>query len=188
MDKLAAERVTRLIEDVEQGDRRAADKLVPLVYNELKDLARQFMAGERKSHTLGATALVHEAYLRLLGNPDPQWAGQTHFFNAAAEAMRRILVEHARSKAQVKRGGGLARLPLEAVELACEEQVAHIVPIDEAVSRLEAFSPSVGAVVRLRFYAGLTQAETARALGISERTVRREWLYGRAWLKRELGN
>jgi RNA polymerase sigma factor (TIGR02999 family) len=188
MENLVTDRVTRLVEGVQHAEGRGPEELVPFVYDQLKELARQYMGRERKDHTLGTTALVHEAYLRLLGQNDPQWAGRTHFVNAAAEAMRRILIEHARSRGQVKRGGRLKRLPLEAVELASQEQAEHVIPVDEAVTRLEEFSPSVGSVLRLRFYAGLTQKETAEALGISERTVRREWLYGRAWLMRELSH
>jgi RNA polymerase sigma factor (TIGR02999 family) len=165
----------------------AADELLPLVYDDLRDLARQLMAAERKDHTLQATALVHEAYLRVLGSGHVTWSGRTQFFNIAATAMRRILVEHARSWGRLKHGGGFKRVPLAALELARDAQFPELIAIDDAVTRLGECSPSVGAVVRLRFYAGLNQQETAEALGVSERTVRREWTYGRAWLMREMG-
>lgn len=188
MGELLEERVVRLMESAPGDDGRAPAELFPIVYDQLKDLARHLMAGERRDHTLQATELVHEAYLRLLGGRDRSFAGRTHFFNAAAQAMRRVLVDHARSRGEVKHGGRLRRLPLEALELARDDRLSDLLAIDEAMDRLEAFSPSVAAVVRLRFYAGLDQQETAASLGISERTVRREWTYGRAWLMRELGD
>src|SRR5438093_9896948 len=187
MSELLANRVVRGVEGAPEEQSAAAGELFPLIYDQLKDLARHLMAGERKDHTLQATALVHEAYLRLMGGRDVSFAGQTHFFNTAAQAMRRILVDHARSRGQVKHGGKLQRLPLEALELARDDRLADLLAVDEAVTRLETSSPSVAAVVRLRFYAGLDQQATARVLGVSERTVRREWTYGRAWLMRELG-
>jgi len=188
MSELLTDRVVRLIED-SSADGCPAEELFPIVYEQLKELARHLMAGERRDHTLQATALVHEAYLRLLGGRELSFAGRAHFFNAAARAMRRVLVDHARLRAKVKRGGGgLRRLPLQALDLAREDRLPDLLAIDEAMDRLEAFSPAVAAVVRLRFYAGLDQRETAAALGISERTVRREWTYGRAWLSLELDN
>jgi RNA polymerase sigma-70 factor (ECF subfamily) len=186
MDKSAAETVFPA-PDAPTGDTSPAADLFPQVYQQLKDLARHLMVSERKDHTLQATALVHEAYLRLSGGRGAGWEGRTHFFNAAALAMRRVLVDHARSHGELKRGGHLKRLPLEAIELAREDRAADLLAVDEAVTRLEAFSPSVAAVVRLRFYAGLSEREAAEALGMSDRTVRREWTYGRAWLLRELG-
>jgi RNA polymerase sigma factor (TIGR02999 family) len=145
------------------------------------------MALERKDHTLSATALVHEAYLRLVGQGDVPWASRAQFFHAASEAMRRILIEHARGKAQVKRGDGRRRVPLDVLDLASASDFTQVLAINDAVERLEQMSPDVAEVVRLRFYAGLSEAETAQALGMSERTVRREWTYARAWLSRELG-
>ena len=145
------------------------------------------MAGERDGHTLQATALVHEVYLKLLGGDWAPWASRKQFFFAAAEAMRQILIDHARARAGPKRGGGRKRVPLNVLDLAAEDQVLEILAVDEAVSRLEKVSPDVAAVVRLRFYAGLSVEETAEALGISPRTVRREWTYARARLIRELG-
>jgi RNA polymerase sigma factor (TIGR02999 family) len=172
----------------EPGDegKHAASALLPLVYDELKQLARQKMTSERADHTLQPTALVHEAYLRLTGNSNIPWSGQRQFFFAAAEAMRRVLIDHARSRGQIKRGRGRNRIPLNVLEIASDEQLPEILALDEALSRLEKVSPDVAAVVRLRFYGGLTIEETADALGISPRTVKREWTYARARLFREL--
>jgi RNA polymerase sigma factor (TIGR02999 family) len=167
----------------------AASQLLPLVYDQLKDLARQRMAMERRDHTLDATALVHEAYLRLVGEGGDHgpWPSRAHFFRAAAEAMRRILIDHARGKAELKNGGRRHRLPLDVLDLASRADAPDALAIDDAVTRLEQLSPAVAEVVRFRFYAGLSESETARALDVSERTVRRDWTYARAWLSRELG-
>jgi RNA polymerase sigma factor (TIGR02999 family) len=176
--------VSRPLND--EGD-RAAEQLFPQVYTELRNLARRRLADERPGHTLQATALVHEVYLKLLNNNGAAWAGRRQFFFAAAEAMRQILIDHARARAGPKRGGGRKRVPLNVLDLAKDEQVSEILAVDEAISRLEKVSPDVAAVVRLRFYAGLSVDETAEALGVSPRTVRREWTYARARLIRELG-
>ena len=186
MGEVVAEQVTRLLGDAQRGDERAAGELLPLIYEQLRQLAAQRMALERRDHTLEATALVHEAYLRLLGDSDVKWSGRAHFFHAAAEAMRRVLIEHARARAGVKRGGGRRRVPLSVLDLADEEQIPEILALDDAVSRLEKVSEGAAEVVRLRFYAGLSIAETAQAMGVSQRTVEREWACARAWLFREL--
>jgi RNA polymerase sigma factor (TIGR02999 family) len=164
-------------------------ELFALVYEQLKVLARQRMAAERADHTLQATALVHEAYVRLVAGGPGTWVSETQFFFAAAEAMRRILIDHARARDCLKRGGGRRQIPLNNVlDLTSEEHDAsQIMALDDAVSRLEQESAVVASVVRLRFYAGLSVEETARALGVSQRTVKREWTYGRAWLARDLG-
>ena len=181
--------VSRLLSGARDGDSRAAAELFPLVYAELRNLARQRMASERPGHTLQATALVHEAYLKLLGGDKAAWASRKQFFFAAAEAMRQILIDYARARGGLKRGGGKKRLPLNVVDLAADdEQIPQILALDEAISRLEKVSPDVAAVVRLRFYAGLSVEETAEALGISPRTVKREWTYARATLSRELSD
>jgi len=181
--------VTRLLKDVGEGKPHAAEALLPLVYDQLRELARHRMSEERAGHTLQATALVHEAYLRLVGDRPAGWAGRAHFFHAAAEAMRRILIEHARSRGRVKRGGGAERqrVPLSVVDLAAENDAGEILDLDEAICRLDLQSPDVAAVVRLRFYAGLTIEETAEALGISPQSVKRDWAYARAWLFHQLG-
>ena len=186
MGEVAEQQLTRALREAGQGDDNAASQLLPLIYDQLKDLARQRMAMERKGHTLQATALVHEAYLRLIGEGDVPWAGRAQFFRAAADAMRRILIEHARARGRVKRGGGHRRLPLDVVDLATEVDVCEVIALDDAVTRLEKISPGVAEVVRLRFYAGLSEKETAQALGVTDRTVRREWTYARAWLFSQL--
>jgi RNA polymerase sigma factor (TIGR02999 family) len=168
---------------------RPASELFALIYEQLRELARQRMASERVGHTLQATALVHEVYVRLVGGNTVPWVSQTQFYYAAAEAMRRILIDHARLRGGPKRGGDKRHVPLNNVlDLASEEHDAsQILALDDAVSRLDQVSAIVAYVVRLRFYAGLTVEETARALGVSPRTVKREWTYGRAWLARDLG-
>ena len=157
------------------ADLKTAEDLFPLVYEQLRSLARKRMADERAGHTLQATALVHEVYLRLAGNEKARWSDKTQFFFAAAEAMRRILIDYARARGQLKRGGGRRKMPLNVLDLASEAQIPQILALDEAVLRLEEMSPTVAAVVRLRFYAGLSIDEPADALGLSPRTVKREW-------------
>jgi RNA polymerase sigma factor (TIGR02999 family) len=152
----------------------------------LKELARQRMSLERPGHTLQATALVHEAYMRLARAKNVRWAGRVQFYHAAAEAMRRILVEHARARVRVKRGGGAKREPLNLLDLAEEADREEILALDEAIRRLEQHTPEIAAVVRLRFYAGLTVAQTAEALSMGRRSVDRAWSYARVWLYREL--
>jgi RNA polymerase sigma factor (TIGR02999 family) len=178
--------LTRLLGGARNGDGPAAARLFPLVYTQLRNLARQRMADERAGHTLQATALVHEVYLKLLQGGATPWQSRKQFFFAAAEAMRQILIDHARARAGLKRGGGRKRVPLGGVDLATDDQIPEILALDEAVSRLEKVSPDVAAVVRLRFYAGLSVEETAEVLGVSPRTVKREWTYARARLFREL--
>ncbi len=166
-------------------DLKPASDLLPLVYDELRTLARHRMAQENVGHTLQATALVHEAYMRLA--PGGKFANRAHFFKAAAEAMRHILIEYARSKGRVKRGGGKGnRVPLNVLDLAAAPDSGEILAFDEAISRLEEESGLAASVVRLRFYAGLSVEETAETLGISPRTAAREWTYARAWLFRAL--
>ena len=190
----AAGHATRLMEAAAGGDGNAAAQLLPLVYDQLRVLARRKMAEERPAHTLGATALVHEAYLRLVGTAGdgggpgtPTYSNRAHFFHAAAEAMRRILIEHARARGRAKRGGGRRRVPLDALDLAAEGDFEEVVALNDAVTRLEAEEPDVAEVVRLRFYAGLSIAETAAVLGVTSRTVNRDWDYARAYLLDALG-
>jgi RNA polymerase sigma factor (TIGR02999 family) len=168
------------------GATSAAADLFPLVYQSLKNLARQRMALERPGHTLQPTALVHEAYLRLAGSGNARWSNPAHFYHAAAEAMRRILVEHARANGRIKRGEGARRVPIHLLDLAADCDSDEILALDEAIRRLEEHTPDVAAVVRLRFFAGLTVAETAEALGMGRRSVDRAWSYARVWLYREL--
>ena len=178
--------VTRLVIDAGAGDARAAGELLPLVYEQLRAIAQQRMNGERPEHTLQATALVHEAYLRLVGNRRIEWAGRAHFFAAAAEAIRRILLDHAKARSRSKRGGRNRQVAMSIVDLATEHDPAEILALDEAICRLEAQDERLSQVVRLRFYAGLSVADTAKALGLSERTVKRLWSFARAWLYSEL--
>jgi RNA polymerase sigma factor (TIGR02999 family) len=175
--------VTRMLIDARDGDAGAVEKLLPLVYEQLRAIARRNMQQERAGHTLEATALVHEAYLRLVGDHDVQWDSRAHFYVAAAEAMRRILIDHARGHSRQKRGGGRHRVPLDVVDLATEDDPDEILAVDEAFRRLQKEDPDAARVVHLRFYAGLSVEETAAALGMSERSVAREWAYARAWLQ-----
>lgn len=175
-----------MLEAVQQGDPKAAEEILPLVYDELRKLAAHKLASEAPGQTLQATALVHEAYLRLIGKDDPQWSGRRHFFGAAAEAMRRILVENARRKMRWKRGGQLERVDLEAVELTCPMPDEDLLAVDEALDRLEESDPRAAELVKLCFFGGLTQEQAAQHLGVSLSTVERTWAYARAWLFREI--
>lgn len=179
-------KVTHILQAASGGDRQAASELLPLVYAQLRAIAQQRMAGERKDHTLQATALVHEAYLKLVGEGQQvNWSGRAVFFKAAAEAMRRILIDHARTRGRDKRGGGAEkrdRVPLSVVDLAIDGNSEEILALDEAICRLESEDAEVAAVVRLRFFAGLSVDDTAAALNTSPRSVDRTWAYARAWL------
>lgn len=176
--------VTRLLSALEAGDPRAADQLLPLVYDELRRLAAQRLAHEKPGQTLQATALVHEAYLRLVG--DQQFNGRGHFFAAAAEAMRRILIEQARRKGRVRHGGGRRRLDLDDVPSLAGASPDDLLDLDDALARLAALSPPRAELVKLRFFAGLTLPEAAQALGVSRATAERHWAFARAWLYAEL--
>jgi RNA polymerase sigma factor (TIGR02999 family) len=179
--------VTRLLSAIEQGDPHAADQLLPLVYAELRQLAAQRLAQEKPGQTLQATALVHEAYLRLVGTEQGQrWNSRGHFFAAAAEAMRRILVEQARHKHRQKHGGERRRVDLDEALGVAEPPADDLLSLDEALSRLERLDPLAAKLVQLRFFAGLTMPQTAEALGIPLRTAERNWTYARTWLHREL--
>ena len=179
--------VTPLIEAVGQGDPQAARDLLPVVYDELRRLAAQRLTHETPGQTFEATALVHEAYLRLVGN-DPQrpWNGRGHFFAAAAEAMRRILVENARRKHRYRHGGGLDRIDLDRIDLAADQASDELLALSEALDRLAVEEPTVAQVVKLRYFAGLSIEEAASVLGVSVRTANRHWAYARAWLFQEL--
>ena len=179
--------VTRILSAIEQGDPHAAEQLLPLVYDELRRLAADRMAQEKPGQTLQATALVHEAFVRLVDVDQAQhWNSRGHFFAAAAEAMRRILIESARRKQTKKHGGDLARRDLDAVDLAAPESPQEVLALDEAITKLAAQDPSAAEVVRLRFFAGLPLPELAKVLGISARTADRLWAYARAWLYEEI--
>jgi len=178
--------VTQILDRVEQGDPQAATELLPLVYEELRRLAASKMAHQAPGQTLQATALVHEAYLRLTGGGRDQWQDRAHFFRASAEAMRCILVENARRKSRWKRGGRLERVELEGLELAADTPPDTLLVVQEALERLAAEDPPKAELVRLRFFIGLTNAEAATVLGLSEPTAKRYWNFARAWLLREI--
>lgn len=169
------------------SDKERLELLLPLVYGQLRSAAQAALAMERSDHTLQATELVHEAYVKLVGEREIPWANRSHFFAAAVEAMRRILIDHARARLAAKRGGDRGRTPLSLVDLADFADPAEVLALDEALSRLEQEEPEVAAVVGLRLFAGLTGEHTALALEISPRQVDRHWAYARAWLARELG-
>ena len=179
--------VTRILSAVEQGDPQAAEQLLPLVYNELRRLAAQRLAQEKPGQTLQATALVHDAYLRLIGIDDPQhWNGRGHFFAAAAEAMRRILVEAARHKQSQKAGGGWHRLELADVEPTEKCSSPDLLALNEALDRLEAKDPRKATLVKLRYFAGMTNEQAATALGVSTSTADNDWAYAKSWLRLEM--
>jgi RNA polymerase sigma factor (TIGR02999 family) len=184
---LCMSEVTRILSAIEQGEQHAAEQLLPLVYEELRRLAAEKLALERRGQTLQATALVHEAYLRLVDVEKVQsWDSRGHFFAAAAEAMRRILVENARHKKRLKHGGGFKRVHLDPLDLLDAGACADLVALDEALERLAAEEPAAAQVVQLRYFAGLTIAQTAAALGLSVRTANRHWAYAKAWLFEQL--
>ena len=177
--------VTRILQVTEQGDSKAAEELLPLVYEELRRLAAFKMAQQSADQTLQPTALVHEAYLKLLGSGNHTWLDRRHFFAAAAEAMRHILVDRARRKAAVRHGGGQARLSLDDVVVAAATTDENVVLVNDALEKLAAHNASVAELVKLRFFAGLTFPQAAEVLGLSERTAKRMWAYARAWLFKE---
>ncbi len=179
--------VTRILSAIEEGDPRAAEQLLPLVYDELRHLAAQRLAHEKPGHTLQPTALVHEAYLRLVdADRAGGWNSRGHFFAAAAEAMRRILVESARRRRALRRGGGRRRQALADVDLALPEPSDDLLALDEALGKLAGLHPDKAALVKLRYFAGLTMEQAAQALGISPATAHRWWNYALAWLHQEL--
>jgi RNA polymerase sigma factor (TIGR02999 family) len=179
--------VTRILSAIEQGDAHAAEQLLPLVYDELRQLAAARLAQEKPGQTLQATALVHEAYLRLVDVEQAQhWDSRGHFFAAAAEAMRRILVEQARARATHKRGGQRRRLDLDQLSLAEEDRAPELLALDEALGELEGHDPQAAGLVKLRYFAGLTHQQAAEALGIGRRAADRLWALARAWLYQRL--
>ena len=174
--------VTRILDRVQQGDPKAADELLPLVYDELRKLAAHKMAGESAGHILQPTALVHEAWLRLSGAPEQQWDGRGHFFAAAAEAMRRILVDNARRKQRIRHGGGQERVDLSDAGMAAPLDDDKVILVNDALESLAREDALQAEVVKLRFFAGLSNAEAAAVVGVSEKTVQRYWSHAKAWL------
>ena len=184
MPTMSPQEVTQLLEAWGKGDRSALDKLFPMVHEELRRIAQRQMHQERDGHTLQATALVNEAYLRLAGQQRFEWHNRTHFFSVCAQVMRHILVDHARAHARDKRGGGAVRVSLDGAELIAGQPAEHFVALDEALRFLEKVDPQKGKIVELRYFGGLNMEETAEVLNISPRTVRREWQRSKAWLYR----
>jgi len=180
--------VTQILSQIESGDPKAAEQLLPLVYDELRKLAAQKMAQEKPGQTLQATALVHEAYIRLVdGEKAQHWNSRRHFFSAAGEAMRRILVERARQKQRLKHGGELQRAQPPELDLVADDRVDHVLRVDEALNDLAEEDLQAADLVKLRFFFGMTLTDAAAALGVSPRTADRLWAYARAWLHAELG-
>lgn len=178
--------VTRILESIEQGDPKAADELLPLVYGELRKLASSKMANEAPNQTLQPTALVHEAWLRLVGNVNPKFDGRAHFFGAAAEAMRRILIDKARRKKAIRHGGDQQRVEFEGLEVVAPVDDDQLLAINDALDKLTAQNKIEAELVKLRFFVGLTLEEAAEVLGISARTADNYWAHARAWLFREI--
>jgi RNA polymerase sigma factor (TIGR02999 family) len=179
--------VTRLLSLIDQGEEQAAEQLLPLVYNELRRLAAAKLVHEKPGQTLQPTALVHEAYLRLMGQGSPvNWQNHRHFLAAAAEAMRRILIERARQKAALKRGGDAQRQPLEELAIETEQNAEELLALNDALDRLSAADSQAAEIVKLRYFVGLTMEQAATALGISERTAYYAWDYARSWLRQDL--
>lgn len=179
--------ITRVLSAIERWEDQAAEQLLPLVYDELRKLAAQRLAHEKPGHTLQATALVHEAYLRLVGDQNGSpWDGRGHFFAAAAEAMRRILVESARRRLRQKRGGGMARVELDGADIVVSQGPEELLAVDEALDKLAAEDPRAADLVKLRYFAGLSVDEAADSLGMSRATAYRHWAYARAWVRFEV--
>lgn len=186
-DEQYSHEITRLLRQWNDGSREALDNLLPLVYDELHKQAARYLRRENKDHTLQPTALINEAYLKLVDQREVNWENRTHFFAIAAQAMRRILVDHARTKHREKRGGDDAKLPLdEALTVAADEKNIDLIALDEALTRLEVKDKQQTRIVELRYFSGLSLEETAEALNISRTTVARDWAMARAWLHREL--
>jgi RNA polymerase sigma factor (TIGR02999 family) len=179
-------RINRLLADWGRGNEEAREALIPVVYDELRRVARRHLRRERPDHTLQSAGLVHEAYLRLVRQETPQWQDRAHFFGVAAQLMRHILVDHARNHLAAKRGGGAPRLSLDSEKARAQKQEFDLVALDDALGKLITLDPQQGRLIELRFFGGLSIEETAVVLGISPATVKREWATARAWLRREL--
>jgi RNA polymerase sigma factor (TIGR02999 family) len=184
----STDEVTRLLRDWGSGNQEALEKLVPLIYNELRHLAHNCLYRERPSHTLQTTALVHEAYLKLIDQRDARWQNRAHFFAIAAQAMRRILVDSARRRTAVKRGGPAENLPLDEAANVSLEPDPILLPLDEALNKLAEIDPQQSRIVELRFFGGLTIEETAEVMSLSSDTIKREWAMARAWLRQTLAD
>ena len=183
----AASQVTGLLAAVQRGDDAAVNQLIPVVYEELRRLAKRHMAGQRRGHTLQTADLVNEAYLKLVNVQETGWKDRIHFFAVASRAMRSVLVDYARRRGYAKRGGNPVRVSLSEADQRSEEKSAEVIAVDEALSGLAALDPRKSRIVELRYFGGLSVEETAGLLGLSARTIKREWRWARAWLHRELG-
>lgn len=181
------ENITHLLNQWSDGDERALDRLTPLVYEELRQQAARYLRREHRAHTMQTTALINEAYLRLIDAKEVRWQGRAHFFAIAANLMRRILVDHARRRAAEKRGAAQIHVTLDRIVAPAKQSDADVLAIDEALTKLAAIDRQQAEIVELRFFSGLSVEETAAALGISARTVKRDWSVARAWLRREIG-
>jgi RNA polymerase sigma factor (TIGR02999 family) len=184
----SSEAVTQLLRDWGNGDEAALDQLMPLVYEELHRLAHQYMSRERTGHTLQTSALVNEAYCRLIDQKNVHWQNRAHFFGIAAQIMRRILVDHARSRMSAKRGGPSPRVPLDEAMIVSEERAADVVALDDALKSLMEIDPRKSQIVELRFFGGLSIEETAQVLNVSPGTVMRDWTLAKAWLRRAVSS
>jgi len=186
MVEAAPAEVSQLLSAWNNGDQAAFDRLMPLVYGELRRMAKHYLAGKSPGHTLQTTALIHEAYLRLAAQPAKPWQNRSHFFAVGAQAMRHILVDHARSRSCAKRGGGMRAVSLERAALVTDERAAEIIAVDEVLTELADLHPRHSRVVEYRFFGGLTVQETAEVLNVSPETVMRDWRMAKAWLQRAL--
>ena len=187
MSQRQLNQVTRLLIDWQRGDKAALDDLMPLVYHELRKLAASYLKSERRNHTLQPTALIHEAYVRMVGQDLPEWQNRAHFFGVAARLMRQILVDHARTRGASKRGGEWARVSLDdAPPVFTHEDATSLLMLDEALTKLASFDERKSRVIEMRAFGGMSVADTARALGVSEPTVKRDMRLAQAWLRREL--
>ncbi len=185
-DKPMPQEITLLLSEWSGGDSVAAERLMPLVYEELRRLARQYLARERDDHTLQPTALVHEAYLRLAGQERMEWKNRAQFYGVAAQLMRRVLVDHARANLAGKRGGGAQHVDLDHAQIPPEERAENLIAVDSALGELALHDARKSRVVELRFFAGLTVEETAETMGLNAATVRRDWTFAKAWLRRQI--
>jgi RNA polymerase sigma factor (TIGR02999 family) len=183
----ASQNVTEILRDWRNGDQEALGKLIPMVYDELRRQAAGYLRRERSGHTLQPTALIHEAYLRLINQQNIDWQNRAHFYAIAARLMRQILVDHARKRQATKRGGSDLKIPLEEAMVISSGRDVDLVALDEALTRLAALDPQQSRIVELRYFSGLSVEETAEALGVSSRTVRRDWNVAKAWLRQQIG-
>lgn len=184
--EISSEEITQLLGEIKDGKHTAVDRLIPLVYSDLRKMARRYLRRERKDHTLEPTALVHEVYLHLVHGQNRVWQDRSHFFAEAALSMRNLLIDHARKRKTARRGGGLIKLSLDVIDVVEKRDYWKLLLLDKALSKLERKDPRQGRIVVLRFYGRLTEGEVAEVMGISSRTVKRDWEVARSWLRREM--